>query len=158
MAESRTRIGGSGWTTFSFRGTRLAWLQTLQDTAPAPVAQAQAVQPLDAQRPVEIVTARAVGPGTLRLTIFELWNANVWQQLPGLGNARNLLEIFQTQVGLGNISCRKIIRKPPPQAGFRTKNYIGCVITDVDDGETINIGTMTLPKGITIMYSNVSYI
>lgn len=151
MPDSQTRIGGSGWTSFSWRGTTLAWAQTLNDTAPAPVAAAQAVQPLDAQHPVEIVTARAVGMGTLRLTLFELWNGPVWQQLPGLGGSATLLDVLTQQVTLGDVSCRKVIKKPT--GGFRTKVYYGCTITDADDGESINIGTMTLPKNITVAYT-----
>lgn len=151
MPDSQTRVGGSGWTSLSWRGTTIAWGQTVADTAPTTVAAAQAIQPLDQKHPVEIVTARAVGMGTLRLTLFELWNGPVWQQLPGLQGAATLLDVLEQQVSLGAISCRKIIKIPT--GGFRTKVYNGCVITDADDGETINIGTMTLPKTISIGYT-----
>ncbi|WP_267716794.1 hypothetical protein [Streptomyces sp. CoH17] len=156
MAESQTRVGGGGWTTFSWRGTRLAWMQVLQDNSPTPVASAQPVQPLDAETPIEIVTPRAVGPGTLRLTNFELWNKQVWQQLPGLEKANGILDVFKTQVNLGNISCRKIIKRP--SGGYKTKVMYGCTIVDVDDSETINLGTMLLPKGITVMYTDFNYV
>ena len=156
MAESQTRVAGSGWTSISWQGTTLAWAQTVQDTAPAPVAAAQAIQPLDQEHPVEIVTARAVGAGTLRLTLFELWNGPVWQQLPGLSTAKTLLDVLKTQVTLGNVSCRKTIRLP--SGGFRVKVYYNCVITDADDGETINIGTLVLPKNVTMMYTYYSMI
>jgi hypothetical protein len=39
MVQSQTRIGGSGLTTMLFQNQRLAYLQTLQDTPPTPVAQ-----------------------------------------------------------------------------------------------------------------------
>ena len=71
--ESKTRIGGSGFTTMTFRGTRLAYLQTFQDTPPQPVAGAQVVQPIDEETPLEIVTAMAAGAGTLRLSFYEIW-------------------------------------------------------------------------------------
>ena len=154
MPESITRIGGSGFTQFSWRGTTLAYLQVIQDTAPQPVAQAQAIQPIDSQEPLEIVTARAVGAGTLRLTFYELWNGPVWTHLPGLEGATNLLDVLNTQVTLGDISCRKFIRVPG--GGIRTRVYYGCTITDADDGENVNIGSMTLPKGITLMYTRTS--
>lgn len=156
MGQSQSRVGGSGFTSFSWRGTTLAWGQTNQDTAPAPVAAAQAVQPLDAIHPVEIVTAQAVGAGTLRLTLFELWNGPVWQQLPGLESAATLLDVFAAQTTLGNISCRKIIKKP--DGSFRTKVYYNCTITDGDDGETINIGTLIIPKNLTIMYTSYNLV
>jgi hypothetical protein len=149
--ESKTRIGGSGFTSMSWRGTPLAYLQTLQDTPPQPVAGAQVVQPIDQPRPLEIVTAMAVGAGTLRLTFYELWNTYVWAQLPGLEGTNNLLEVLQRQVSLGEISCRKLIASP---SGItRARVYHGCVLTDIDEGEQITIGTMTLPKTITLQYT-----
>lgn len=148
--ESKTRIGGSGFTALTWRGTPLAYLQTLQDTPPQPVAGAQVVQPIDEPTPLEIVTAMAVGAGTLRLTFYELWNAPMWAQLPGLEGTNNLLEVLQRQVQLGEVSCRKLIKSP---SGItRARVYHGCVITDIDEGEQINIGTMTLPKTLTMQY------
>lgn len=148
--ESKTRIGGSGFTTMTFRGTRLAYLQTLQDTPPQPVAGAQVVQAIDDEVPQEIVTAMAVGAGTLRLTFYELWNEPVWSRLPGLEGTNNLLEVLKRQVALGEVSCRKLIKSP---LGItRARVYHGCVLTDIDEGEQINIGTMTLPKTITMQY------
>lgn len=148
--ESKTRIGGSGFTTMTFRGTRLAYLQTLQDTPPQPVAGAQVVQAIDDEVPQEIVTAMAVGAGTLRLTFYELWNEPVWSRLPGLEGTNNLLEVLKRQVALGEVSCRKLIKSP--LGVTRARVYHGCVLTDIDEGEQINIGTMTLPKTITMQY------
>lgn len=150
MAEPKVRLGGSGLTTMTFRGTRLAYLQTLQDTPPQPVAGAQVVQPIDEETPLEIVTALAVGAGSLRLTFYELWNEPVWSRLPGLEGTNNLLEVLKRQVQMGEVTCRKLIKSP---SGItRARVYHGCVITDIDEGEQINIGTMTLPKTITLQY------
>lgn len=148
--ESKTRIAGSGFTTMTFRGTRLAYLQTLQDTPPQPVAAAQVVQAIDDPYPQEIVTALAVGAGTLRMTFFELWNEPVWAKLPGLEGTNNLLEVLQQQIQLGDVSCRKLIRSP--LGTQRARLYLGCVLTDIDEGEQVNIGSMTLPKTITMQY------
>ena len=156
MAESQTRIVGSGWTAFSWRGYRLAWFQVVNDQAPRPVAQARAIQPLDAEHPVEIVTPRAVGAGTLTLTNFELWNAPVWQQLAGLERASTLLDIFKQQVQLGAISCRKIIKNP--HGPDRVKVYYGCTITDVDESERIDLATMEVPKTITVQYTHAKWL
>lgn len=150
MAESKTRIGGAGFTIMTFRNTRLAYLQTLQDTPPQPVAGAQVVQAIDDATPQEIVTSQAVGAGTLRLTFYELWHESVWSRLPGLELTNNLLDVLQRQLQLGEISCRKIIKSP---SGIqRARVYHGCVLTDIDEGEQLNIGTMTLPKTITMQY------
>lgn len=148
--ESKTRIGGSGFTTMTFRGTRLAYLQTLQDTPPQPVAGAQVVQPIDSETPIEIVTAMAVGAGSLRMTFYELWNEPVWSRLPGLEGTNNLLDVLKRQIQMGEVTCRKLVKSP---SGItRARVYHGCVLTDIDEGEQINIGTMTLPKTITMQY------
>ena len=150
--ESKVRVGGSGFTIMTWRGQRLAYLQTVQDTPPQPVAGAQVVQPIDEETPIEIVTAMAVGAGTLRLTFYELWNTQAWAALPGLEGTNNLLEVLKRQVQLGEVSCRKIIRAPLG-GEMRARVYHNCVVTDIDEGEQINIGTMTLPKTITIQYT-----
>lgn len=157
MAESITRVGGSGHTAFTFGGKRLGWMQTLRDQAPTPVAQPKAIQPMDAEVPREIVTPRAIGHGVLTLTNFETWNQSVWQELPGLGRTGNILDVFKTQVRLGNISCRKII-KNPTTGRMRTKVYYNCTVTDIDESETVQIGTMEMPKNITIMYTHARWI
>lgn len=156
MVQSQVRIGGSGLTTMLFNNIRMAYLQVMQDTPPTPVATAQAVQPIDEPVPIEIVTALAVGIGTLRATFYELWNEPVWMMLPGLQGAAVLIDVLKRQVSLGTITMMKIITAPD---GFmRGFVYHNVVITDIDQGENINIGTMTLPKTLTFQYCYVTYI
>ena len=154
MAEPKVRVAGSGFTTLQFKGEPLAYMQTIADQAPQPVAPAQVVHPLDEEHPTEIVTAQAVGAGTLRLTFYDTWDLYVWNKLPGLETATNLLEVLKQQMLLGEISCSKIIKSPGGR--MRAIVYHNCVITDVDAGETINIGSMTLPKTITIQYTHMT--
>lgn len=151
MAESNTRVGGSGYTTLLFQGRRLSYLQVIQDTPPTPVATAQAVQPIDEPVPIEIVTAAAVGVGTIRMTFYERWHSPAWAMLPGLEGTNNLLEVLMRQISLGNITMQKIMRSPT--GIMRARVYHGVVITDIDEGENINIGTMTLPKTLTAQYT-----
>lgn len=148
--ESKSRIGGSGFTTMLFQNQRLAYLQVMQDTPPTPVATAQAVQPIDESVPLEIVTAMAVGVGTLRCTFYELWNEPVWSTLPGLSGTYNLLDVLKRQVTLGTITMQKVIKSP--SGIMRARVYHNVVITDIDEGENVNIGTMTLPKTLTFQY------
>lgn len=148
--ESKTRVGGSGFTTMLFQNIRLAYLQVMQDTPPTPVATAQAVQPIDESVPLEIVTAMAVGVGTLRCTFYELWNEPVWAMLPGLEGTYNLLDVLKRQVTLGTITMQKIIKSP--SGIMRARVFHNVVVTDIDEGENINIGTMTLPKTLTFQY------
>ena len=148
--ESKSRIGGSGFTTMLWQGQRLAYLQVLQDTPPTPVATAQAVQPIDEPVPMEIVTSMAVGVGTLRVTFYELWNSPVWSSLPGLEGTNNLLDVLKRQIQLGTVTMQKIVKSP--SGIMRARVYHNCVVTDIDEGENVNIGTMTLPKTLTIQY------
>lgn len=133
-----------------WNGSRLAYLQTLQDTPPTPVAAAQAVQPIDESVPLEIVTAMAVGVGTLRCSFYELWNAPVWATLPGLEGTNNLLDVLKRQIGLGTITMQKVIKSP--SGIMRAKVFHNVVVTDIDEGENVNIGTMVLPKTLTFQY------
>jgi hypothetical protein len=148
--ESKSRIGGSGFTTMLWQGQRLAYLQVMQDTPPTPVATAQSVQPIDEPVPLEIVTSHAVGVGTLRATFYELWNTPVWSNLPGLEGTNNLLDVLKRQIQLGNVTMQKIVKSP--SGIMRARVYHSCVVTDIDEGENVNIGTMTLPKTLTIQY------
>ena len=144
MSQSKTRVGGSGYTVMSWQGQQLAWLQTLNDTAPTAVAPAQAIQPIDEKHPVEIITAQAVGAGTLQLTFFELWNGPVWAQLPGFEGTNNLLDVLERQLTLGEITCRKIIKNP--NGTYRTRVYHNCL-----DGDTRFLtanGTMSLADAV----------
>ena len=150
MSQSATRVGGSGFTTMLFQNQRLAYLQVMQDTPPTPVASAQAVQPIDEPVPLEIVTAAAVGVGTLRCTFYELWSEPVWEALPGLQNTYNLLQVLQTQLAMGTITMQKVIKSP--NGIMRARVYHNVVIVDIDEGENVNIGTMTLPKTLTFQY------
>lgn len=156
MVASKVRLGGSGYTVLSWRGTTLAYLRNLEDTPPRPVAQIEAIQPIDAETPLEIVTPMAVGAGQLRLQFYELWNEPVWARLPGLEGTRNLLEVFKRQLSLGEITCRKIIKNP--NGAYRVRVYHGIVIADIDEGERVQIETMSLPKTITLQYTHTSTI
>jgi hypothetical protein len=148
--ESKTRIGGSGFTTMLYQNQRLAYLQVMQDTPPTPVATAQAVQPIDESVPLEIVTAMAVGVGTIKCTFYELWNEPVWATLPGLQGTNNLLDVLKRQVTLGTITMQKIIKSP--SGIMRARVYHNICVTDIDEGENVNIGTMTIPRTLTFQY------
>jgi hypothetical protein len=152
--NASVRVGGSGLTVATFRGQTLSYLQTIQDTAPTPVAQAVPVQAIGDATPREIVTALAVGAGTLRLTFYEVWNKSVWQFLNDFAKSNSLLDVFKAQLSLDAIQIAKIIKDPRDTTKtLRTKTYQKCKIVDIDDGEQVNIGTMVMPKGISVMYA-----
>lgn len=156
MPEGKIRVAGSGYTTLLYQGTRLAYLQVIQDTPPTPVAQAQAIQAIDDPVPSEIITAAAVGVGTLRLSFYEKWISPAWATLPGLEGTNNLLEVLKRQMSLGTITMQKIVRSP--SGIMRARVYHDVVITDIDEGENINIGTMSIAKTITAQYCYTSIV
>jgi hypothetical protein len=79
-----------------------------------------------------------------------LWNEPVWNSLPGLSNTINLLEVLKAQVSMGAVTMQKVIKSP--NGVLRSKVFHNVVITDIDEGENVNIGTMTLPKTLTFQY------
>jgi hypothetical protein len=70
--------------------------------------------------------------------------------LPGLQGTANLLQVLQAQINLGAITMQKVIKSPT--GIMRSKVYHNVVITDIDEGESVNIGTMILPKTLTFQY------
>ena len=170
------RVGGSGFTAFHWAGQVIGWAQSVGHTSPRPVADPVPIQPLDQQYPMQIITPQAVGPGTLQLQMFELYNTKVWDQIMNVTDTQiqsdavgtngrrqiysNLAEIFQRLSAINTpISCYKIIY--PPNTGIRggpktrkyADKYYGVAVVDVRDDEIIQIGTMEVVKNMTLMYT-----
>jgi len=156
MSQSQVRVGGSGFTVMTWQGQRLAYLQTVDDRAPQAVSPAEAIQPIDEEHPIEIITSQAVRAGTLSLRFYEIWNAPVWAQLPGFEGTNNLLDVLKRQLTSGAITCRKIIKNP--NGSYRTRVYNNCVIVDFDESERVEIGTMSLPKEVRVQYTHTSFV
>lgn len=158
QGELHARVGGSGFTWFNYRGKVVAFSQTIAITSPQPVAEPVAIQPLNFRRPAEIVVPRAVGAGTLTITGYELWNQPMWARLTGLGEAADLADVFQLMWNSGVDDLQaSVVVDPPVGHGSGGKKYVrtfhGIKISHIDDGETIDINTMTIPKTITMMYA-----
>lgn len=156
MTVSNVRIGGSGYTVFAFKGQTMAYVRNISDNPPRPVGNVEPIQPIDHATPIEIVYPQAVGAGTLTVEFYDIWNTSVWSRLPGLENTNNLLDVFKRQLSLGEITCQKIIKTP--NGALRSRVYHNCVITDINEGETIAIDTMSIPKRVTIMYTHTSVV
>jgi hypothetical protein len=155
------RVAGSGFTWFQFMGNVVAFAQAISIASPAPVADAVAVQPLNWRRPAEIVVPRAIGPGTLTVTGIELWNQSVWHRLKGLSSAIDLADVFQLMWNQGTRDMTaSVVVDPPPGRGNSGKKYFrtyhGIKVTNIDDGENIDITTMLLNKTVTFMYTYVT--
>ena len=172
MVQSKFRVGG-GYTTITYNGKPLAYIDIIQETAPQPVAAPQAIQPIDASYPIEIAFPAALQAGTLSIQIREQWYWDVWAELansgaynatvptgtvaggvtgaaPDYNTAQDLLEVFKVQLAQGAIDIVKVITDP--LGNQRTITYHGAVIVNVMVDETVNIGAMTFPKQIQFMY------
>ena len=170
------RTGGSGYTVFWWQGTPIGFAQTVGHTAPQPVAPPVPAQPLDQQYPMQIVVPAAQGPGTLQLQMFELFNEKIWDQMMLITDTadsstqgvqpgsiyHDLSQVFLRLSAIQKpILCYKLIY--PPYVGVRGGDpratpiyadvYHNCVITDIRDDETIEIGTMLVIKNLTVQYT-----
>jgi hypothetical protein len=159
----KVRVGG-GFTVFHWSidgGTEekqevIAFADTVTVNSVTPVAAAQAIQPLNALRPIEIVTPRAHTNGTIVLTLTELYNEAIWQRLAGLAGSRDIIDIMEYLAGVDNgARITKYVRTP---GGSNTGDYYetfhNCVITRVSDDETIRIDTMSINKEIEVWYTH----
>lgn len=169
-ATNRARVGGSGLTAFHWNGQLLALCRQIGHTSAQPVAAPAAIHPLDSAYPVEIITPLAAGMGQLTLELYEVYGAQVWDRLmnilpatPGIDAGRgatDMVEVFYRVANTPNpIYLTKVIT-PPLIRGKKmpayTFTYHNCVITDIGDGETIEVGTMEVLKSITIAYTHTT--
>lgn len=157
MPQGQVRVVGSGYTVLEYSGKRIAWLDSFTDSGQAPFSDGgpgwQPIIPLDARRPVEIVTGRTLGAGSIQATIRELWNAPVWYQLQGLAGRRTLTDVWEAlRLSPMSVTCRMVIR--PPTGPARGKVYHNCVITSIPDDETVTIGALSVSRIITVVYTH----
>lgn len=169
------RVGGSGFTAFHWQGQVIGFAQMVAHQSPQPVAAPVAIQPMDQRYPLQIITPAAVGPGTLQVQLYEMYNHKVWDEIMRVVDNTNpqadqtnrltqyndLVEVFIRLANIGKgISCTKIIYPPNKvqrlKSQFYADSYHNCTITDIRDDEQIDIGTMEIIKNMTIQYTHVT--
>ena len=173
MATTNIRVGGAytrlTWTAPGGSSVNLAWVDVIQESAPQPVAQAQPIQPIDSEYPLEIALPGALEAGSLTVTIREQWNTEVWNAFYSTYNdipanwssnvgdtnqvISDLLGVFKAQLASGNVKLSKLILDPTTRKPIRQIHYHNPTIVSVAIDETVNIGTMTFPKSIQFMYT-----
>lgn len=156
--DKHARVGGSGFTWFTFRGTIVGWAQSLGYTSPQPVAEPATIQPLNYRRPAEILVPRAIGGGTLTVTAFEVWNQPVWGRLVGMDTAADLADVFELMwQSSDDLQATVVIDVPKKRqkgnVDQHVKTFHQVVISDIRDDEQIDITTMAIQKPITFMYA-----
>lgn len=162
MPDTQVRVVGSGYTTFQYRGKPIAFCEGIEDSgqrAFSDLGQAyQFIHPLGERHPVEIATSRVLAGGTLMLTIRELWNQAVWEQLAGLAGTNNIVEIFERMSRDPQyVTCQQIIKPPGTESRpgrWRGKVYHNCTVVDINDGDTVTVGALSVTKGITVAYTH----
>lgn len=155
MPETRVRVVGSGFTTLQYNGQNIAFLDSFQDSGQraAQGAGTEAIIPLGARHPVEIVTSRVLGPGTITANITELWNQPVWYQLAGLAGRRTLIDVWEALAESGaTVTCRMVIN--PPNGPPRGKIYHNAVVTEIPDDENVTIGALSISRRVSIGYTH----
>lgn len=154
MPQTQVRVVGSGFTTLSYRSKPIAWLESFTDSGQSPVAPPESIHLLGDRHPREIAVARAIGSGYLTASIKELWNAPVWQQLSGLENSSNILDVYDALASDPTaVQCQMLI-KPPGANYWRGKTYMNCTVTSIDDGERVSLEAISLSRNITIYYTH----
>ena len=159
---ARARVGGSGFTVFQWKdntGTHLiGYAENVTVNPPAPVSPPVVIQPLNAQRPLEIVTPGAHGNGTITLTLTELYNQSIWQRLSVLAGSQDIVDIMRTLAAQDQgVQIIKVVRPGhlPPGSGHYTETFFNVVVASVEDGgETIDIRTMDIQKTLTLWYTH----
>lgn len=153
----RFRVGGSGFSVFRWDGKVIAFARQVAHTSPAPVGPgATPIQPLDERHPVEIITPVATSMGQMVVEIYELYGEKVWDRLKLLNNSNDLVQIFNKVANTSrNIDFVRHVN-PPDGSGVKPYSDVfhKCVITNVADGETIEVGTMEILKQVTIGYTH----
>lgn len=160
MPQTQVRVVGSGYTTFKYKGQTIAFCEQVEDSGQRAFSDLgqpyQFIHPLGAQHPVEIATSRVLQGGTLTLTLRELWNFKIWEQLAGLKGANNILSIYERLAADPEyVTCSTHI-KPPGGGREYGRTYNNCQIVDINDGDTITVGALSVAKGITIAYTHIS--
>lgn len=164
--RNRARVGGSGFTVFSWQNKPILFARQIAHQSPAPVGPGTVpIHPMDTPYPVELITPQAATMGSISLELYELYGSNVWERLVGLGNSTgsgpvDIVGIFKAVADLKSpVRIFKYIR-PPSIRGKRmtpyTEEYHNCVVSQIMDGETIEVGTMEVLKQMVVNYTHLT--
>jgi len=167
----RPLVGGSGITTMEWYdgsgpSKLIAFCQSVTVNWPQAVAEEVAVQPLNARRPIEIVTANAVRGGTIDLELMTLCNQEIWQQFSILANSQDLADILQavssvSGVGQSGLIVNRTYRPQFNPSIFKgqspnntyVESFYGCVVTRIEDSIPISVETMLVNKKMTLAFT-----
>ena len=152
---TKSRISGSGFTTFHVGAKTIAFLQVMEDSGQQPLGQGyEDIYQIGSKRAVEIATNRVLAPGMLRLQMKELWNEPVWYQFSErLRGKHTITDVWEALEQNGvDITCSMVIRPPSGAGSVRTKTYLGCKIVGIPDGERVEIAGLSIDREVLVRY------
>lgn len=164
--RNRARVGGSGFTVFTWQNKPILFARQISHQSPTPVGPGTVpIHPMDTPYPVELITPMAATMGSITMELYDLYGSNVWERLKGLGgnNGRVPVDIVGVFKEISDapdpIRIFKYIR-PPSIRGKRmvpyTEEYHNCVVSAIMDGETIEVGTMEVLKQMVVNYTHLT--
>ena len=149
----RTRSFGQGYTVFEWQNNIIGMADQVDVTSVTPVAEAIDIQPINAPRPIEIVTSGAHRHGVLTLQLIELFNFSIWNRLADLTDCQDIIDIMRTIAARDDgIIVTKVVR-PPDGTEYR-EQFFNCTVVNVTDNESIRIETLTNPKTMEIWFTH----
>jgi len=158
VGKKNVPVGGGG----DAKPHLIAFCRVVSITEPPAVAPPTAVQPLNEIRPTEIVTAGAQTNGTIDLTLYQLYNQQVWQRLAGLGNTTDITDVLRTIDQWGHLVITRYVQPPVPIGGTYPAtayqwDYQGCKLASIGDDMPIDVTTMVLEKDLTFWYRRYTF-
>jgi hypothetical protein len=157
--RKKFRVGGSGFTAFLWEGLPIGFANGVKHNAPSPVAQSAEIQPLDARYPLQIITPGAITGGSFEISLFEMYNSNIWDDFVKTSGLVDLSEIFLDLAARNTpVSMMRIINPPKILDGTAQSPYgymyHNCVVMNANLNEEIDVATMTILKGLTVGYTH----
>jgi hypothetical protein len=167
--RNRARVGGSAFTVFAWNSQPILFAKQISHQSPTPVGPGTVpIHPMDTPYPVELITPMAATMGTITLELYELWGSTIWERLedagkglgqnPEGGGPVDIVGIFKVVAERGSpITIFKYIRYPSRDGtgpGAYTEEYHNVVVSQVMNGETIEVGTMEVLKQMVVNYTH----
>jgi hypothetical protein len=163
--RNRARTGGSAFTVFAWNAKPILFAKQISHQSPAPVGPGTVpIHPMDTPYPLELMTPMAATMGTITLELYELWGSTIWERLSGLeknpetGGPVDIVGVMKEISEMGSpITIFKYIRFPSRDGGgpgAYTEEYHNVVVSQIMNGETIEVGTMEVLKQMVVNYTH----
>lgn len=156
-------------TTSATKPEALMFARQVTDQSPAPVGPGTVpIHPMDATHPDHLITPGAISMGTITLEFYELIDQPVWYSLAGLSGKEDLAAIFDAVAGQDIMITKHLMIPGSRNVGngqgssagqlqqARQIEYHGCVVSNLLDGETIEVGTMEVLKQVVLNYTHIT--